>query len=98
MARLLELKTKYKELTGEDLAGGGGKGKKEKKEKKESDKGKKESKSPNKKQKKEGKPSQEPKAKPQADGGASAAKKVTRWAEQIVLDCSDFTGYLQLLS
>ncbi len=66
--KLLDLKAKYKELTGEDVPGGG-KGKKDKKEKK------KEEKKENKKQ--ETKPQVKKEETPAADS-AAAAKKVTR--------------------
>ena len=74
VATLLALKAKFKELTGEDVAGAS-RGKKDKK--KEGDKSQKEAKTSAKKQKKEAKQKQAEAPKQAADGGASAMKKVT---------------------
>ena len=72
MAELLKLKSDYKTLTGEDLAGGGSKGKKDKKKE-----------AGNKIEKKDAKPSTKQEkmkqaAKVENGEGESAVKKVTR--------------------
>ena len=72
MSQLLKLKKDYKNLTGEDLGGGGSRGKKEKKKEKDAGNEKKDSKS----SKKQEKAAQA--AKGESDDVDSSGKKITR--------------------
>ena len=79
MAKLLKLKTEYKNLTGEDLTGGGGKGKKDKKKEAGNKSDKQDSKSSKKQEK------AAPVAMVENGEVDSTGKKITRYGSTKVL-------------